>query len=166
MALSLKAQHILDRIAGDSTKLGDLRAIAKDIKKDHSLAMELWSTGQYYLRQLAILIMDKKLLSQELVDELFDDIAGHPADEGNQLADWLMANQLSKDKNTIAFMESWQRSSSRHQRRLFWYYQGRLRWVGQAPPSNTESRTGNHERSTGGAMGNEFYGRANWNISA
>lgn len=35
-------------------------------------------------------------------------------------------------------MESWDNSSSRLQRRLFWYYQGRLRWVGQPPPPNSE----------------------------
>ena len=30
-------------------------------------------------------------------------------------------------------------SPSALQRRIFWYYQGRLRWVGQTPPSNTEA---------------------------
>jgi hypothetical protein len=49
-----------------------------------------------------------------------------------------MANQLNKDKKTIALMLSWRDSSSALQRRIFWYYQGRLRWVGQAPPPNTE----------------------------
>ena len=35
-------------------------------------------------------------------------------------------------------MESWENSSSSLQRRTYWYYQGRLRWVGQTPPPNTE----------------------------
>jgi hypothetical protein len=47
-----------------------------------------------------------------------------------------MANQLTKDKKTIALMESWENSSSALQRRAFWYYQGRLRWMGQTPPEN------------------------------
>ena len=89
-------------------KLGDLRIIAKDIKIDHQLAMELWSTGEYLPRQLAILIMDKKFLSQELIDKLDKDMQKHPEEERNQLIDWLMANQLSKDKKTIALMESWE----------------------------------------------------------
>jgi hypothetical protein len=35
-------------------------------------------------------------------------------------------------------MESWENSASPLQRRIFWYYQARLRWLGQAPPPNTE----------------------------
>ena len=137
MKLSLKAENIFNLI-NDKTKLGDLRKIANDIKKDHDLAMELWATGKYLARQLAILIMDKKHLSQELIDKLAKDIKQHKEDERNQLIDWLMANQLSKDKKTVALMESWENSPSSLQRRIFWYYQGRLRWVGQTPPNNEE----------------------------
>lgn len=135
MKLSSKAENIFDLI-NDKTKLGDLRKIANDIKKDHDLAMELWATGKYLARQLAILIMDKKHLSQELIDRLDKDIKRHKEDERNQLIDWLMANQLSKDKKTVALMESWENSPSSLQRRIFWYYQGRLRWMGQTPPNN------------------------------
>ncbi|MHC8947990.1 DNA alkylation repair protein [Sphingobacterium hungaricum] len=138
MKESTKAEKILAQISVQGTKLGDLRKIANDIKTDHALAMELWSSGDYLARQLAILIMDKKLLSQELIDELEKDIRQHSEDERLQLIDWLMANQLSKDKNTIALMESWESNPSALLRRLFWYHQARLRWVGQAPPPNTE----------------------------
>lgn len=139
MTLSPKAEKIYNQIKGENTKLGDLRKIAADIKKDHALALELWSTGDYFSRQLAILIMDKKLLSQEVIDTLDEDIQNHPSEEQTQLIDWLMANQLSKDKKTIALMESWENSPSALQRRIFWYYQGRLRWVGQTPPANTDT---------------------------
>lgn len=137
MKLSSKAENILNQI-DDKTKLGDLRKIANNIKKDHDLAIELWATEKYLARQLAILIMDKKHLSQELIDKLAMDIKRHKEDERNQLIDWLMANQLSKDKKTVALMESWENSPSSLQRRIFWYYQGRLRWVGQIPPPNNE----------------------------
>lgn len=137
MKTSAKAKNILSQIS-NTTKLGDLRKIAKDVNKDHELAMELWSSGQYLSRQLAILIMDKKLLSQEVIDKLDNDISQHKQEERNQLIDWLMANQLSKDKKTISLMESWADSPSPLQRRVYWYYQGRLRWVGQTPPPNTE----------------------------
>ena len=50
-----------------------------------------------------------------------------------------MANQLTKHKKTIALMESWEHSSSPIQRRIFWYYQARLRWTGKTPPPNTEA---------------------------
>ena len=137
MKLSSKAENILHQI-DDKTKLGDLRKIANDIKKDHNLALELWATGKYLARQLGILIMDKKHLSQEFIDKLDKDIKQHKEDERNHLIDWLMANQLSKDKKTVALMESWENSPSSLQRRIFWYYQGRLRWMGQTPPANNE----------------------------
>ncbi|ETP68026.1 DNA alkylation repair protein [Planococcus glaciei] len=133
---SSKAEDILLQI-NSKTKLGDLRKIAKDIKKDHELAMELWSTGEFLPRLLAILIMDKKLLSQDVLNQLDQDMQTHTIEERNNLMDWLMANQLMKDKKNIALMESWRNSPSALQRRAFWYYQGRLRWTGQTPPDNT-----------------------------
>ena len=136
MKNSKQAEDILSQI-DSGTKLGDLRKIAKEIKKDHELAMELWSSGGYLPRLLAILIMDKKLLSEEVLNQLDKDMQMHPLEERNYLMDWLMANQLTKDKKTIAMMESWQNSSSALQRRAFWYYQGRLRWMGNTPPDNT-----------------------------
>ena len=145
--LSSKAENIYKKIKSNPTKLGDLRNIAKEIKKDHALAMELWSTSEFLPRQLAILIMDPKLLSQELIDRLDKDMQAHIPDERNQLMDWLMANQLSKDKKTIALMESWENSPSALQRRTFWYYQARLRWVGQTPPDNTEKLLTSIEKS-------------------
>ncbi len=138
MEISTEAQNILHQIINKNTKLGDLRIIAKEIKKNHELAMELWCANAYLARQLAILIMDKKKLSQEFIDKLDEDIMSHVQEERNQLIDWLMANQLSKDKQTIKLMESWENNSSALKRRIFWYYQGRLRWVGQTPPSNSQ----------------------------
>ena len=82
--------------------------------------------------------MDKKLLSQDVLNQLDKDMQKHTYKERNTLMDWLMANQLTKSKKTIALMESWQNSPSALQRRAFWYYQGRLRWMGQTPPDNTE----------------------------
>lgn len=138
MKLSTKATNIYKQIDPATTKLGDLRKIAKEIKKDHELALELWSAGGFLARQLAILIMDKKMLSQDLVDQLSEDMNKHEFDERNHLMDWLMANQLSKDKKAIALMESWENSPNALQRRIFWYYQARLRWMGKTDHSNTE----------------------------
>ena len=137
MKLSSKAQKIYSEIDKETTKLGDLRKFAKEIKKDHELAKELWSTGKFMPRQLAILIMDKKCLNQALIDQLDNDIQNHEFNEQNQLMDWLMANQLSKDKRLIALIELWENSPSKLQRRVFWYYQARLRWMGDTQQSNT-----------------------------
>ena len=137
MKISPKAENILGQITGN-TKLGDLRKMAKEIKKDHTLAMELWISGGFLPRQLAILIMDNKVITQDLIDLLDKDMQTHPFNERTQLIDWLMANQLMKDKRTVGLIETWEKSDSALQRRVFWYYQGRLRWVGQTPPANTD----------------------------
>jgi len=136
--MSQTAEEILTKISGKSTKLGDLRAIAKEIKRNHQLALELWSTKYFFARQLAILIMDKKLLTDAAIDSLIRDINQHEEKEKLQLIDWLMANQLTKDKKTLALIADWEDSPSALKRRIFWYHQGRLRWTGQTPPPNTE----------------------------
>ncbi|MGC4231494.1 MAG: DNA alkylation repair protein [Niabella sp.] len=136
MKRSSQAAIILAQINA-KTKLGNLRKMAKDIKKDHELAMELWSTGGLMPRLLAILIMDNKRISQDLIHKLVRDMQAHSLNERNQLMDWFMANQLLKDRKTTALIESWENSVSALQRRVFWYHQARLRWVGQTPPANT-----------------------------
>lgn len=133
---SEKAETIFRQI-DDNTKLGDLRKIVKEIKVDHELAMELWSSGKFLPRLLSILIIDKKLLSEEVLDELVDDMQIHTYDESNNLMDWLLANQLIKNKKLTTLMESWEDSPYALQRRTYWYHQGRLRWTGKTPPNNT-----------------------------
>ena len=135
--LSPKAQSIISKIT-ENTKLGDLRKMAKEIKIDHELSMELWSTGKFLHRQLAILIMDKKRLNQESINQLDQGIQKHEFDERIHLMDWLMANQLTKDKRIISLIKSWEHSSSTLQKRVFWYYQARLRWMGNTKHENTE----------------------------
>src|SRR5690606_2235077 len=136
MKFSSKAETILSQI-NPKTKLGDLRKIAKNLKTDHEAGIELWSTGKFHPRLLAILIMNNRLLSEDLINKLDKDMHSHPMDERIQLMDWFMANQLTKNKKTIALMESWENSTSALQRRVFWYYQARLRWMGHVPHVNT-----------------------------
>lgn len=138
MKLSRQAENILVSLSGENVKLGDVRKIAKEIKKDHDLASELWSSGQFFPRQLAILIMDKKLITEEVIDRLLDDMSQHPEKEKLQLVDWFMANQLLKDKQFLPIIENWVDSFSPLKRRIFWYHQGRLRWTGKTPPSNSD----------------------------
>ncbi|MEM7330931.1 MAG: DNA alkylation repair protein [Chloroflexota bacterium] len=137
MALSKNAQSIYSQISSGTPKFGDLKKIGKTIKRDHDLAMELWSTGEYFPRLLAVLIMDKKMLTQELMDDLASDLSTNDYEQRNLIADWLLANQLMKSKKTTALIESWDHHPSPILRRLFWYHQARLRWTGQNPPDNT-----------------------------
>ncbi len=136
------ASKIAKKIASEMTetqKLGDIKKRGKALKKDHPLAMELWSIGGHHPRLLSTLIFDKKLLTQTVLEKLAADMLEHPEDERIQLSDWLLANQLTKDKKTLALLETWQESTSPIFRRLFWYHQARLRWTGQTPPENSKA---------------------------
>jgi len=133
MALSAKAKKIVSTF-DDEPKLGDVKKLGKEIKKDHDLAMELWSTGGYYPRLLATLIFDKKLLTERIINELASDLLDQNEGQRNQLSDWLLANQLTKDKKLVGLIEAWQDDPSPMLRRWFWYYQARLRWTGKTPP--------------------------------
>ena len=154
MILSAKAKKMVSDFSGGNAKLGDIKKCGKEIKKDHDLALQLWSTGSFYPRLLAILIFDKKLLSQNVIDQLASDVSEHNQEEGNQLTDWLLANQLMKDKQIIAFMLTWEKASSPIFRRLFWYYQARLRWTGQVPPENSQALLDSLERDLANAEPN------------
>jgi 3-methyladenine DNA glycosylase AlkD len=137
MALSASAKRLVVEITKGNLKLGDLKKRGAEIKKDHDLAMELWSTGHYYPRLLATLIFDKKLLTENVIDQLAAEMLRHDAQQRTQLADWLLANQLAKDKQLASLIGTWEKNPSPILRRLFWYHQARLRWVGQAPPGNS-----------------------------
>lgn len=133
MALSKKTKDI---IAGfnSSTKLGDIKKLGKEIKKDHDLALELWSQGSHNGRLLASLLFDTKRLTEPALEVIASDLLLLDQDQRNQLADWLLANQLTKNKQLIELMTSWQNHPSSVMRRWYWYYQARLRWVGKVPP--------------------------------
>ncbi|MEM7536028.1 MAG: DNA alkylation repair protein [Chloroflexota bacterium] len=116
------------------------------MKKDHDLAMELWASNQFYARMLAVLIMDKKNLTQSAINGLTEDLQTHDMDQRLRIADWLLANQLMKSKKTTALLESWEHESSSILRHLFWYHQARLRWTGKTPPNNTPDLLNSLER--------------------
>jgi 3-methyladenine DNA glycosylase AlkD len=142
---------LVAEIAGAAVKMGDLKARGKEIKKDHALALELWSTGEFHPRLLATLIFDPKLLTEKVIDQLASDMLRHDAQERSQLADWLLANQLTKDKKLVALIATWEKNPSPILRRWFWYHQARLRWVGQAPPGNSEHLLDSLERDMASA---------------
>lgn len=151
MALSARAKKIVGEFNNGSPKMGDLKKRAKEIKKDHDLAMELWSTGEFYPRLLATLILDPKRLPEDIIDRIAADVLRHDAAERCQLADWLLANQIAKEKRLVSLIASWEKNPSPILRRLFWYHQARLRWVGQTPPGNSADLLDSLERDMAGA---------------
>ena len=54
-----QTQKIYSQFINTPPTYGNIKKIAKEIKIDHSLALELWSTKNYFARMLAVLIMDK-----------------------------------------------------------------------------------------------------------
>lgn len=138
MGSSQRAEAIIAQLSEPKTKLGDIRNLAKQIKKDHPLALELWSSKQFLPRQLALLIMDKKLLIEASINSLIQDISTHEGKEKLQLMDWFMANQLLKDKRWINLIEGWRDSSEALKKRTYWYHQARLRWMGKIQPNSVD----------------------------
>ncbi len=51
------------------TKVADLRSIAKDIRINHELALQLWDTEQHEARILATMIADKHQCGSELLEK-------------------------------------------------------------------------------------------------
>lgn len=72
--------------------------MGKEVNKDHKLALELWSTGNYYHRLLSVLILDKGNLSQELIETMTDDLSTISEKDALRISEWLLANQLLKVK--------------------------------------------------------------------
>ena len=151
MAVSSKAQKLAAELAESGTKMGEIKKLGKEIGKDHGLGMELWSTGGFHARLLATLVFDKKLLTQSVIDELVSDLRAHDDAERNNISEWLLANQLMKDKGLTALVESWENAPSPTLRRLFWYHQARLRWTGQEPPGNSAALLDSLEKNMGKA---------------
>ncbi len=78
---------------------GDLRALAKKIKTDHELALQLWKTGNIDGQLLAILLMKPKQLSAKELDKMVR------AATFAWVADWFNAyivkEQPPADKETL-----------------------------------------------------------------
>lgn len=64
-------------------KLGDIRALAKQMKSNHPLALELWETEIFDARLLAILLMKPRQLTADALDRLVR------SNSAPQVSDWL-----------------------------------------------------------------------------
>ncbi len=82
-------------------RLGDIRNVAKEIKTNHELALDLWKTKNVDAQLLAILIMKPKSLSVRDVDRLVRSVTF------TQVADWLNAYIVKKHPDKEALREQW-----------------------------------------------------------
>lgn len=82
-------------------KLGDLRALAKQIKTDHALALALWETENDDARQLAILVLKPKELSKSELDKMVRSV------KSTRVADWLNAYVVKEHPDKEALRVKW-----------------------------------------------------------
>ncbi len=90
--------------AGDNqfgVKLGDIRKVAKPIKTNHALALDLWATGNIDARLLAILIMKPNALSAVEMDQMVREATFV------QVADWLNAYVVKKHPDKEMLRQQW-----------------------------------------------------------
>lgn len=131
--------QIIERLAQSDMRLGDIKKLGKEVKCDHALGDALWRRETLNGRLLACLIFDTARLDSAALTRMADDLLIHDPTQRNQIADWLLANQLMKSARTRRLITSWQHAASDVLRRLFWYHEARLRWTGQKSPDNTDA---------------------------
>jgi len=95
-------------------KLGDLRKIAAKIKSGHELALQLWSTGNFEARLLALLLVKPAKLSSDALDRMVRE-ARIP-----QLADWLNAYVVKHHPEKEALRQRWMQDADPWAARAGW----------------------------------------------
>jgi 3-methyladenine DNA glycosylase AlkD len=84
--------------------MGDIRNIAKAIKIDHELGLQLWQTGNLDAQLLAILVLRPKLLSDDQLEQMVASVTC------TQLADWLNSYSVKQHPNKEALRQRWMHS--------------------------------------------------------
>ncbi len=82
-------------------KLGDLRKVAKKIKANHKLALELWETENFDAQMLAMLIIQPNKLSIEELDAMVRSV------KHARVADWLNAYVVKVHPHNETLRQKW-----------------------------------------------------------
>jgi 3-methyladenine DNA glycosylase AlkD len=96
-------------------KLGDVRALAKKIKTDHPLALDLWATGNVEAQLLATLIVQPKSLSAGELDKLTRSTTC------SQVAEWLNSYVVAEHPEKDSLREKWMKAKDRWAARAGWH---------------------------------------------
>ena len=105
------------RGAGDNqfgVKMGDIRTLAKKIKTNHELALELWDTGNIEARLLATLIIVPKKLS---IDEMNKMVR---SEKYVWVADWLYSYVIKEHPDKEKLRKEWMKSKDVMAARAGW----------------------------------------------
>jgi 3-methyladenine DNA glycosylase AlkD len=103
-------------------KLGDVRAIAKKIKADRQLALDLWETGNVEAQLVATLIVKPASLSADELDKLTRSITCA------QVAEWLNSYVVAQHPDKESLREKWMKAKEKD------------RWAARAGWHHTASR--------------------------
>ncbi len=95
--------------------MGDIRALAKKIKSDHSLALKLWDTGNVESQLLATLIMKPTSLSADEVDRLTRSTTC------TMVAEWLNSYVVAQHRDKDALRAKWMKDKDRWAARAGWH---------------------------------------------
>jgi len=95
--------------------LGDIRGIAKKIKTDHELGLELWKTANVEAQLLATLILKPKSLSADELDAMTRSTTCA------QVAEWLNAYVVAQHPEKEALRGRWMKDKDRWAARAGWH---------------------------------------------
>lgn len=95
-------------------KQGDIRNLAKEIKTNQDLGVELWNSGQHEAMLLACQIMSPKKLSVEQMDDMAHKIKSWP------VADGFNTNLSKPHPEKDALREKWMQSNEDFVLRCGW----------------------------------------------
>ena len=98
-------------------KTGDIRNLAKKIKTNHELALELWKTGNIDAQMLAILIMKPKELSAKELDKMVREA------RFGWVAEWLQSHIVKEqpDVEKEALRQKWLKDKDPWAARAGWH---------------------------------------------
>ena len=96
-------------------RMGDIRKIAKLIKKDDKLAIELWETGNVDAQFLAILIMKPKNHSKEQLEKMVRSTSFV------NVSDWLSNYIINKHPKKEEMRLGWENYDHPMVGRTYWY---------------------------------------------
>lgn len=105
------------RGAGDNqfgVKMGDIRTIAKKIKTNHELALELWDTGNVEARFLAALLIDPKKLSNDEIARIVS------SEKFTHIADWFYSYVIKEYADKETLRQKWMHTTDVMQARAGW----------------------------------------------
>lgn len=95
-------------------KMGDVRAIAKAIKSNHALGVDLWETGNLDAMFLATLIVQPKLFTEDDLERMLTGLSF------SNLIDWMMTNVVKQHPAKEALRQRWMHVSEPALARAGW----------------------------------------------